>query len=125
MTDTNLPPEDVLLNDLRNIQAVFDEKHDAAKDKDRDSLSTLRLRNLTNEIFHVIVLIERDILNGEFDFAKYVRRAEFNIWDMEDKLKYSLNTADNCVFRGVLEGSTAVLEVLNANKFNFPEKSDV
>lgn len=119
MTDTTLSPEDVLLNDLRNLQVVFDEKHNEARDKDRDSLTTLRLRNLSNEIFHAIVLMERDILNGEFDFAKYVRHAEFNIWDMGDKLKHSLNTADNCVFRGVLEGSTAVLEVLNANKFNF------
>lgn len=112
-------PEDILINDLTNRLTVFDADYKQAFDKDRDSLSTLRLRNRANELHHVIVLMERDILNGEFNFEKYVKRAEFHIWDMGDQLKHSLNTGDNAVFRGNLEGNTAILEVLNANKLNF------
>jgi hypothetical protein len=114
-----LSAEDTLVNDLTNMLALADADHKAAFDKDRDSLRTLQLRNHSSAINQALILIKRDIANGEFDIEKHVKHAEFHIWDMGDKIAHSLNTADNCVFRGDLNGNTAVLEVLNANKFNF------
>lgn len=113
-----------LITDLRNLLDETEAETTKAFEADRDSLTTLRLQCKSGTIRNAINYLRRAFeadRTGEdvFDIQRQFNLHEGHSGNLEDLIRYNLNTADCAVYKGDLQGHQAVLGVLAKHRSNF------
>lgn len=116
--------QDSLVTELRNLLDVTEAETTKAFEADRDSLTTLRLQcksgTIRNAINYLLRAFEAESTGEEpFEIQRQFNLHEGHSGNLEDLIRYNLNTADCAVYKGDLQGHQAVLEVLAKHRSNF------